>query len=162
MFYQQVRKQWKKPTREMKKRIKVEHAVERVDRPTRIDRARSLGYKAKQGFVIVRAKIKKGKRRKPDPRKGRKPGNIGVFFTPQQSKQVIAEKRAARKYPNMEVLNSYYLDDTGTHKVYEVILVDPNNSVIKSDKNLQWLKNNRRRVFRGKTSAGKKSRGLRK
>ncbi|HIH77506.1 MAG TPA: 50S ribosomal protein L15e, partial [Halobacteria archaeon] len=41
---------------------------------------------------------------------------------------------------------------------------DPNHPVIESDKNLNWIctpKNNRR-VFRGKTSAGKKGRGLSK
>ena len=32
----------------------------RVEKPTRIDRARSLGYKAKPGFVVARAKVRKG------------------------------------------------------------------------------------------------------
>ena len=160
MFYQQIRKEWKKPNRELRQRIRMEDTVERVDKPTRLDRARSLGYKAKQGFVIARVKIKKGKRHRPRPRKGRKPGNLGVFFTAAQSKQAISEKRAVRKYPNMEVLNSYYIGDTGTHKMYEVILIDPNHPSISKDPHYKWLSTNRRRAFRGKTSAGKKSRGL--
>ncbi len=41
---------WRKRLAEWRK----EPAVLRIDRPTRIDRARSLGYKAKQGFLIVR------------------------------------------------------------------------------------------------------------
>ena len=142
-----------------KKRIVMEKVVERVDKPADIKRARSLGYKAKQGFVVARVSIKKGLRRRPSPRKGRKPGNIGVFFTPGQKRQAIAEKRAARKFPNLEVLNSYAVGDTGTNKVFDVIMVDPNHSVIKSDPSLKWLVNNRKRVFRGRTSASRKGRG---
>ena len=32
----------------------------RIEKPTRLDRARALGYKAKQGYVLVRAKVRKG------------------------------------------------------------------------------------------------------
>ncbi|MCK5626760.1 50S ribosomal protein L15e, partial [Candidatus Bathyarchaeota archaeon] len=32
-----------------------EPAILRVEKPTRIERAKRLGYKAKQGFVVVRA-----------------------------------------------------------------------------------------------------------
>ena len=34
--------------------------IERLERPTRLDRARRLGYKAKQGFIIVRIKVGRG------------------------------------------------------------------------------------------------------
>ena len=37
--------------------------------------------------------------------------------------QVIAEERVADKYPNTEVLNSYYVGEDGLYKYYEVILV---------------------------------------
>ena len=43
---------------------------------------------------------------------------------------------------------------------YEVILVDPNHPCIKADKQLKSLVTKKRRVFRGLTSSGKKSRGL--
>ena len=34
-------------------------AIERVEKPTNIKKARMLGYKAKQGFIIVRVRVKK-------------------------------------------------------------------------------------------------------
>ena len=37
----------------------------RVTRPTRPDKARRLGYKAKQGFVIYRARVRRGGRKRP-------------------------------------------------------------------------------------------------
>ena len=42
----------------------------------------------------------------------------------------------------------------------EVILVDKHHPVIKADKSINWITTQRRRAFRGLTSAGKKSRGL--
>ena len=150
-------------SKEMKQKVVAwssKPVVQRVKRPTRLDRARSLGYKSKQGFVIARTRIKKGRRRRPSPTKGRKPRSIGVWFTPKMNKKSIAERRVARKFPNLEVLNSYYVGETGTHEFYEVILVDKNHPAIKSDKDVGWIVNHRKRVFRGLTSAGKRSRGL--
>ncbi len=150
-------------SKEMKQKVVAwssKPVVQRVERPTRRDRARSLGYKSKQGFVIARTRIKKGRRRRPSPTKGRKPRSIGVWFTPKMNKKAIAERRVARKFPNLEVLNSYYVGETGTHEFYEVILVDKNHPAIKSDKDVGWIVNHRKRVFRGLTSAGKRSRGL--
>ena len=81
-----------------------------------------------------------------------------------KSKQRIAEERSARKYPNMEVLNSYWVGDDGKSEFYEIIMVDPNHPGIFRDRNLNFLckKTATRRVHRGLTSAGKKSRGIRK
>ena len=134
--------------------------IKRLDRPTRPDRAHSLGYKAKQGFVMARVRIKKGGRRRPSLHKGRKPRSLGVFYTAKQNKQSIAEKRVAGKFPNLEVLNSYFIGEDGKYKYFEVILVDKSHPVIKSDKTINWIVNQRNRAFRGLTSAGKKSRGL--
>ncbi|MBU1111376.1 MAG: 50S ribosomal protein L15e, partial [Nanoarchaeota archaeon] len=77
--------------------------------------------------------------------------------------QLIAEERVAKKFTNLTVLNSYYVSEDGKYYWYEIILVDPNHPVIKSDKNLDWLsqKKHASRVSHGKTSAGKKSKGLR-
>lgn len=137
-----------------------ENAVERLDRPTNPSRAHALGYKAKQGFVMARVRIKKGGRRKPSTRKGRKPKSSGVFFTPETNKQAIAERRVADKFPNLEVLNSYNIGEDGKHKFYEVILVDKHHPAIKKDKERNWIVSQRRRAYRGLTSAGKKARGL--
>jgi large subunit ribosomal protein L15e len=79
-----------------------------------------------------------------------------------KSNKLIAEERAARKFPNLEVLNSYWAWEDGLHKWFEVIMVDPNHPVIKSDKNINWITKNAQhgRVFRGLTSTGKEIRGL--
>ncbi|MFN4133490.1 MAG: 50S ribosomal protein L15e [Candidatus Hadarchaeales archaeon] len=140
-------------------------AIVRVDRPTKIKRARALGYKAKQGVIVVRARVRKGARRKIRPSRGRRPKRMGVLkITPKKSLQLIAEERAARKFPNLEVLNSYHLASGGTHEFFEVIMVDPHHPAIKSDPGLNWIcePQHSGRVFRGLTSAGKKVRGLRR
>jgi large subunit ribosomal protein L15e len=139
-------------------------ALVRIDRPTRIDRARELGYRAKQGYVVVRARVRRGGRRKPRPMGGRKPKRRGLLkITMAKSIRRIAEERVARRYPNLEVLNSYWIGEDGRHKYFEVILVDPQHPVIRADPKINWICDpaQRGRVFRGLTSAGKKGRGLR-
>src|SRR3989338_7173858 len=136
--------------------------IKTLNGPTKPARARALGYKAKQGFVVARTRIKKGGRRRPTIRKGRKPRSMGLFFTTKQNKQSIAEKRVAGKYPNLEVLNSYKVGEDGKYHYFEIILVDKHHPVIKSDKTINWITTQRSRVFRGRTSAGKRSRGLRR
>lgn len=152
-------------TIERKKLWRKSKPVERVEHPIRIDRARQYGYKAKQGFVVVRARIRKGGMRKSRPVKGRRPKRMGVNkITPAKSIQRMAEERSQKRFPNLEVLGSYWLWEDGQYKWHEVILVDPNHPVIQSDKDLNWIceKQHTRRVFRGLTPAGKKGRGLRK
>ena len=137
----------------------------RVEKPLRLDRARALGYKAKQGFVVVRARVRRGGLRKSRFDGGRVPSKMGVNkITMRQNTQVIAEQRTAKHYPNLEVLNSYWVGEDGKHKYFEVILVDPHHPVIRSDPKLNWLcsPGNRNRVLRGKTSAGQRHRGLHK
>ncbi|MHC1610069.1 MAG: 50S ribosomal protein L15e [Candidatus Methanospirareceae archaeon] len=170
-FYSYIREAWKRPKesyvgefrRLRLKEWRKEPAVIRLERPTRLDRARSLGYKAKHGIIVVRAKVRRGGLRKRRPKRGRRPKRMGVHkITPGKSLQRIAEERAARKYPNMEVLNSYWVAEDGKRRWYEIILVDPANPEIKSDKTLNWIcdPSHKGRVFRGKTSAGQKGRGL--
>ena len=112
----------------------------------------------------MRARVRRGGMRKERPRGGRKPSKMGVNkITPAKSIQRIAEERVAKKYPNLEVLNSYWVGEDGKYHYYEVILVDPSHPVIKSDPKINWIcsRKHKGRVFRGLTSAGKKSRGLR-
>ncbi|MGZ7069939.1 MAG: 50S ribosomal protein L15e [Methanobacterium sp.] len=171
-MYKYIRDAWKNPDDSFVKELMRERApiwrrenvVQRIDRPTRIDRARSLGYKAKKGYIVIRTRIRRGGRRKTRFTAGRKPKRQGVNkITPAKSIQRIAEERVARKYPNLEVLNSYWVWEDGKFKFYEVILVDPNHPSIKNDKNINWICENHHkgRVFRGLTSEGKKNRGLR-
>jgi len=149
---------WKKKLVEYRKDL----VITKLEKPTRIDRARSLGYKAKQGFIVVRVRVGKGTRKSPKPAGGRRPKTSGRFHPPGKSLQVIAEQKASRKYPNLEVLNSYPVVEDGQYKWFECILVDPTHPVIMKDKDLKWIfeSQHKGRAFRGRTSAGKKSRGL--
>ncbi len=135
----------------------------RVDKPLRLDKARQLGYKAKQGIVVVRARVRKGGLRKHRIRKGRRPKRKGILkITMKKNIQRIAEERTAKRHPNLEVLASYWVGEDGKHKWYEVIMVDPNHPVIKADPKLNWICSSKHadRAHRGLTPAGKKGRGL--
>jgi len=108
-----------------------ESVVKRIPYPTRIDRARRLGYKSEQGVVLVRVRVRRGGSKKIRPISGRRQKAMGVTkFTRGISLQKIAEKRANRKYTNLDVLESYYLYSDGIHHWYEVILVDKNHPAL--------------------------------
>jgi len=145
-------------------RWRKEKVVTKTDKPTKISRARSLGYKAKQGFVIARVRVKKGKRKRPKFSGGRVPKKMGRFFPAGKSKQLIGEEKVARKFPNLEVLNSYKVGEDGQYQWFEVFLLDPNNPNVSKDRERKWIsdKQQRGRVFRSLTSSGKKMRGLKK
>jgi large subunit ribosomal protein L15e len=83
-------------------------------------------------------------------------------ITTGKSLKRMAEERAAKRYPNMEVLNSYWVGEDGKNVWYEIILVDKHHPSIIADKDLNWIcgSAHKNRVFRGKTSAGRKGRGL--
>jgi len=76
--------------------------------------------------------------------------------------QLVAEQRAQKKFNNCEVLNSYFVAKDGLYYWYEIIMVDAHHPSIYKDNRTKWLKSGKHkgRVFRGLTSAGKKSRGL--
>ena len=96
----------------------------RIERPTRLDRARALGYKAKQGYVVVRARVRKGSFQKRAIVTGRRAKRKGINqITVGKSLQRMAEERTAKRYPNLEVLNSYWVGADGQQEWYEVILV---------------------------------------
>lgn len=171
-MYAFVREAWRNPdATEVKallwERMQVwrrEGAVVKLERPTRIDRAHSLGYKAKQGVIVVRVCVRKGGRRKSRYVRGRRTARMGMRrATAGKSIQRIAEERASRKYRNMEVLNSYWVGEDGRNKWYEVILVDGCHPAVMSDPQLAWVgqANQRGRAERGKTMAGRRGRGQR-
>lgn len=167
-MYYHLRQAWKKPDVKTLRERMIEwrkcNVIVNVDRPLRLDRARALGYKAKKGFVVVRVRIKRGGRKRSKKKKGRKSRKQTIRKIVKMNYKWIAEQRAARKFPNLEVLNSYNIGKDGVHYFYEIILVDKERPEIKKDKNMKWICKpaNKNRVFRGLTSAGKKSRGLRR
>jgi large subunit ribosomal protein L15e len=128
---------------ELKKRLiewRRQPTVIRIEKPTKIYKARMLGYKAKQGIIVVRVRVRKGKMERERPDSGRRPKRMGTTrLTIKKSLRWIAEEKAQRKFPNLEVLNSYYVAEDGKYKWYEVIMVDPYHPAIKSDKNLSWI-----------------------
>lgn len=165
--YKQIGKLWRNPSREMLQPKLIEwrasDAVVKLDKPTRLDKARMLGYKAKNGIIVVRVRLKRGGRKRPRHEHGRKSRKQHVRKILKMNYRWVAEIRAERKYPNLEVLNSYPIGQDGKYYFFDVILVDPSKPEIKSDPVLNWLSNskNTRRAQRGLTSAAKKSRGLR-
>ena len=134
-----------------------------VEKPLRLDRARALGYKDKKGFVVVRIRLKRGGHKRPRPIKGRRGKRMHTRKNLKMSYKWIAEQRVASKHKNLEILNSYEIGKDGINYFYEVICVDPERPEIKNDPSLKWTTkgSNRNRVYRGLTSSGKKSRGLR-
>ncbi|KRZ23235.1 60S ribosomal protein L15 [Trichinella pseudospiralis] len=140
-------------------------AIHRASRPTRPEKARRLGYIAKQGFVIYRVRVRRGGRKRKVT-KGQtygKPKNHGVNqLKMKRSLQSIAEQRVGRRCGALRVLNSYWVGQDSTYKFYEVILVDPMHKAIRRDPDLQWIckPTMKHREMRGLTKAGKRSRGL--
>jgi len=169
--YKYIKQAWLKPKSTIKELLRNrliqwrhEQAITRIEHPTRLDRARNLGYRAKQGFVLTRVRVLRGGKKRPRPtKKGRRSARQSIKKNLGKNYQWICEERVARKFKNLEVINSYYLAKDGKHIWYEVILVDPQHPAIKADKQLSWVGQgaNRRRVFKGLTMAGRRSRGLR-
>ena len=115
-----------------------QNAVTRVEKPSRIARARRLGYKAKQGIVVIRMRVGTGGMRKQRPRGGRRPKHLGVTkIKADVSMKQVAERRVLERYPNMKLLGSYFLYKDGMHYWFEVILADPSHPRIAKDKEIR-------------------------
>ena len=139
--------------------------IHRAPRPTRPDKARRLGYKAKQGICIYRVRVRRGGRKRPVPKGATygKPTNQGVNSLKfQRSLQNVAEERAGRKCGGLRVMASYWVGEDSTYKYFEIIMVDPAHKAVRRDPKLNWLceATKKHREMRGLTSAGRKSRGL--
>jgi len=166
-MYHHVREAWKKPDKETLKKRMIEwrksQVQVKVEKPLRIDRARNLGYKAKKGFCIIRIRIKRGGHKRPRPNKGRRSKRLHTRKNLKMNYKWIAESRVQNKHKNLEILNSYLIGKDGIHYFYEVICVDSARPEIKKDPKMKWISKptNKKRVLRGLTSAGTKSRGLR-
>jgi len=115
-----------------------QNAVTRVEKPSRIARARRLGYKAKQGIIVVRMRVGTGGMRKQRPRGGRRPKHLGVTkIKADVSMKQVAERRILQRYPNMKLLGSYFLYKDGMHYWFEIILADPSHPRIAKDKEIR-------------------------
>eukprot|EP00871_Galdieria_phlegrea_P001037 jgi/Galph1/1934/GphlegSOOS_G606.1 len=142
-------------------------SVHRAPRPTRPDKARLLGYRAKQGYVIYRVRVRRGGRKRPVSKgiQYGKPKNQGITQLKfKRNKRSVAEERAGRRCGNLRVLNSYWINQDGVYKYYEVILIDPSHKAIRRDPKIKWIckPTMKHRERRGLTSAGRAHRGLRR
>ena len=134
-------KLWKENSPELRDRVvswRKQDAVTRIEKPSRILRARRLGYKAKQGIIVIRMRVGTGGMRRKRPTGGRRPKHLGVTrIKADDSMKVVAERRVLERYPNMKLLGSYFLYKDGMHYWYEVILADPSHPRIVKDKELR-------------------------
>ena len=171
-FYKYVRELWKRPKEYLgniyRERIiqwRREPEVIRIERPTNIYRARALGYKPIQGVIVVRVRVRRGGRHRPFyGMVKRKPSKAGlIHYSPKKSLRWIAEEKAQRKFPNLEVLGSYWVGEDGEYKWFEIIMVDREHPSVRADKDMAWITGDKqhKRAYRGLTSAGKSGRGLR-
>ena len=85
----------------------------RVNRPTRPDKARKLGFKAKQGYVVYRVRVRRGGRKRP-VHKGKTMGKPKFQGINQlkfaRNLRNVAEERAGKRLGNLRVLNSYWVN----------------------------------------------------
>ncbi|MGA2874950.1 MAG: 50S ribosomal protein L15e [Nitrososphaerales archaeon] len=138
MMYRQISKSWRSLVKTGSPAIRSRAiiwrrgpTVVRLERPTRLDRARSLGYKAKQGYVVVRIKITRGGMRQKRPTSGRRPKHLGVLkIKGHFSSQDTAERRVLEKYPNTELVGSYPVYEDGRFIWFEVMVVDVHHPVL--------------------------------
>jgi len=161
-----LRMAWRKPDVKILRARMIEWrksaVIVKVEKPLRLDRARSLGYKAKKGVVVVRIRVKRGGHKRSRPNKARRTKRLHIRKNLRMNYKEIAEQRVARKYSNMEVLNSYNIGKDGLHYFYEVILIDRASPEIQKDKELgPVVRSPRKRALRGISSTARKARGLR-
>ena len=96
---------WKENSPEIRERVigwRKQNAVTRIDKPSRLQRARRLGYKAKQGIIVVRMRVGTGGMRKQRPTGGRRPKHLGVTrIKADDDMKTVANRRAILRFPNM-------------------------------------------------------------
>merc|ERR1712131_92003 len=118
--------------------------VHRVERPTYLERARKLGYKAKQGYSIWVVKIGKGDAFR-DYNNGNTRGkcvNAGIHqIKPSLNKQAEAEQIIGKKLGSLRVLGSYKIGCDLKSHYFEVIMVDPMHNAIRNDYKINWICN---------------------
>ena len=134
-------KLWKENSPELRDRVitwRKQDAVTRIEKPSRILRARRLGYKAKQGIIVVRMRVGTGGMRRKRPTGGRRPKHLGVTrIKAAVNMKQVAERRVLGRYPYMALLGSYFIYKDGMHYWYEVILADRSHPRITKDKELR-------------------------
>jgi len=134
-------KMWKANAAELREKAVIwrkQNALTRIDKPSRIARARRLGYKAKQGIIVVRMRVGAGGMRKQRPTGGRRPKHLGVTrIKAAVSMKQVAERRVLERHPTMKLFGSYFLYKDSMYFWVEVILADKSHNSIIKDKELR-------------------------
>jgi large subunit ribosomal protein L15e len=146
-LYSEIGKTWQKVFHEKAGdiltravQLRRDPTIMRLEKPSRLDRARTLGYKAKEGVAVVRIRVARGGMRRQRPTSGRRPKHLGVLrMKSDESVKSVAERRVGEKYPNMKVIGSYILWKDGKHAWYECILIDPLNPSVSKDYNYRRM-----------------------
>ena len=107
----------------------------------RPDEARRLGFKAKQGYVIYRIRVRHGGYKRPVPKGATfgKPVSHGVNQLQfARSLQSAAEERTGRHRGALRLLNPYWVGEESTYQFFEVILIDPFHTAIRRNPDPWW------------------------
>merc|ERR1712048_608009 len=116
--------------------------IHKASKPSRLDKARAVGFKQKQGYAVYRVRIRRGGRKRAVG-KGivyGKPVHQGIRkLKKTRSHRSVAEEKVGRHCSNMRVLNSYWVGQDAAYKFYEVVLVDPAHTAIKKDPRINWI-----------------------
>lgn len=166
-YLKYVKQAFTNPSEEMQKvqrdrliAMRKEPSVLRLEHPTRIDRARAIGYKAKTGIFVVRSRVRRGSHVRPDIKGGRRPSRFHQQKNLHKNYQQIVEERVADVHHNCEVLGSYEVAKDGYYLWYEVIMVDRMQPQVLADKRFIGIAAQTGRVYRGVTMSGRRGRGL--
>lgn len=161
-LYQYLRNIYKQPKESLKsiwqQRLiewRRTNSIVRIEKPTRLDRAHALGYKAKKGYIVVRIRLNRGGRKRLSTKQGRKTKQQRRRKILEKSYQWVAEERVNRKYKNCEIIGSYFVAKDGKHYWFEVILLDRNYA-----DQYNVSQGHKGKSFRGLTASGKRSRGI--
>merc|ERR1712039_745464 len=131
-------------------------AIVPLTKPSRIDKARKMGYKRKKGYLVYRVRVRRGNNNKNIPR-GKiqgKPSTQGVSqIKPKRNLRVVAEGRVGQKCGGLRVMNSYWVNQDSTYKYFEKIRDDPR---------INWIcdPTQAHREKHGLTSAGRSAKGI--
>ncbi|BAJ50311.1 large subunit ribosomal protein L15e [Candidatus Caldarchaeum subterraneum] len=140
-MYKMMQKLWRERPEALRSQLRKRmvawrrmRAVERVEKPLRIDRARELGYKAKQGYVVALVRVRRGGFSKPRPRSGRRQKALGVVrHKVNVSMKEEAVQRFIKHFPNLKPLGAYPLAQDSLYRWYEVVAVDPSHPAVQAN-----------------------------
>ncbi len=79
--------------------IQTKNVIHRASKPSRPEKGRKLGYKAKQGFIIYRVRVRRGNRKRPAQvlLTVNQPTKVSTIKKVPRASRATAEERVGRK-----------------------------------------------------------------